>query len=266
MSDAIRRKNLFCAEGREGSTVALLILYLLVYCGQTLWAQGGPPLLTDDPSTPGDGNWEINIAFTAQNRRTEKSYEIPILDINYGLGERIQLKYEVPWVVLDKSEQGTKNGLGRSEFGLKWRFLDQQRKGIDMSIYPQLAFPNSSSTVSRGLVERGLEFVLPCQVEKSFGRISFNPELGYVFKEYDSNEWLYGCAFGYHVSSCLELLAEIYGTTEDDFANDELLFNLGGRLKLSERHTLFIAVGRSFRSSSSREPEFLGYLGMQFNF
>jgi len=25
-------------------------------------AQGGPPMVTDDPDTPGDGHWEINLA------------------------------------------------------------------------------------------------------------------------------------------------------------------------------------------------------------
>jgi hypothetical protein len=28
-------------------------------------AQGGPPMRTDDPGTLGKGNWEINIAATA---------------------------------------------------------------------------------------------------------------------------------------------------------------------------------------------------------
>ncbi len=70
-------------------------------------AQGGPPLITDDPGTPGDGNWEINIAFTAEKRKTVRSYENPILDINYGLGDRIQLKYEVPWLDLDERSEHT---------------------------------------------------------------------------------------------------------------------------------------------------------------
>src|SRR5215831_18405962 len=28
-------------------------------------AQGGPPMVTDDPGTPGDGHWEINIGSIA---------------------------------------------------------------------------------------------------------------------------------------------------------------------------------------------------------
>ena len=32
-------------------------------------AQGSPPLLTDDPGTPGDGHSEISIAFTLEKFR-----------------------------------------------------------------------------------------------------------------------------------------------------------------------------------------------------
>ena len=28
-------------------------------------AQGGPPFLTTDPGTPGNGNWEINVGAAA---------------------------------------------------------------------------------------------------------------------------------------------------------------------------------------------------------
>lgn len=233
---------------------------------RAILAQGGPPLITDDPGTPGDGNWEINIAFTAEKRRTVRSYEIPILDINYGLGDQIQLKYEVPWLVLDERGERTKAGMGKSAVGVKWRFLEQDRHRIDMSIYPQFEFNNSGSAVARGLVDKGVEFVLPFQVEKSFGPISLNPEFGYAFHEYDDNEWIYGLALGFEASSKLELLGEISGITGQDFENDELVFNIGARWELSETNTLLISAGRSFRDSASREPEFLLYTGIQFNF
>jgi len=249
--------------------LVLVVAFLLILpelSTRAVFAQGGPPLITDDPGTPGDRRWEINIAFTAEKRKTEKSYETPILDINYGIGERIQLKYEVPWLVLDERGERTKNGLGNSLIGVKWRFFDQERHRIDMSIYPQFEFNNSDSSADRGLVDSGLEFVLPVQLQRSFGSISLNPEFGYVFRQYNDNEWIYGLALGYEVSSNLELLAEISGTTLQDFQDDELLFNLGARCELSETYSLLIAAGRSFRSAASGEPEFLLYAGIQLNF
>ena len=72
-------------------------------CSFAVFAQGGPPLLTDDPGTPGNRNWEINIASTQFFSPRENEIETPLLDINYGLGDRIQLKYEVP-VLVDRDE------------------------------------------------------------------------------------------------------------------------------------------------------------------
>jgi len=249
--------------------LVLTVLFLLILPGfstRAVLAQGGPPLITDDPGTPGDGKWEINLALTAEKRRRERSYESPLLDINYGLGERIQLKYEVPWLALDERGKHTKNGLGNSLVGVKWRFFDQDEQGIDMSVYPQIEFNNSQSSYNRGLVKKGMGFVLPVQLQKSWGAISLNPEVGYVFHEYNGNEWIYGLAIGYQASSNLEVLMEVSGVTQQDFHDDELVFNLGARLELSDTRALLISAGRSFRGSASGEPQLLLYTGVQFNF
>ena len=79
---------------------------LLLGCTAQVLAQGGPPLLTDDPGTPGNRNWEINIASTHFRSPGEREIEAPLLDINYGLGDRIQLKYEVPY--LFDSDEGAR--------------------------------------------------------------------------------------------------------------------------------------------------------------
>src|SRR5580693_10337693 len=62
-------------------------------------AQAGPPFRTDDPETPGNKHWEINFSWLADRNPQEGSYSIPDFDVNYGLGDRIQLKYELPIAV-----------------------------------------------------------------------------------------------------------------------------------------------------------------------
>ena len=62
-------------------------------------AQAGPPFLTNDPGTPGNANWEINIAGAQTISRSVASYQVPQIDLNYGIGDRVQLTYEVPYVV-----------------------------------------------------------------------------------------------------------------------------------------------------------------------
>ena len=147
-----------------------------------VFTQAGPPLLTDDTGTPGAGHWEINIALTVERSNEKIRFEGPLLDFNYGLEETIQLKYEVPWVAL-KDREKIKGGVGNSLFGVKWRFLDQNRHGMAMSVYPQFEFNNSSSSADRGLVDKGIQFLLPFQIEKKIGKFTVNPELGYLFRK-----------------------------------------------------------------------------------
>src|SRR5580658_3751080 len=62
-------------------------------------AQGGPPFKTDDPETPGNKHWEINFGWLGERSAGEGSYSVPDVDLNYGLGDRIQLKFELPIVI-----------------------------------------------------------------------------------------------------------------------------------------------------------------------
>jgi hypothetical protein len=188
---------------------ATLVLVSVAW-SEPLFPQGGPPLRTDDPGTPGDGNWEVNLAATADKRDSRLLLEAPLVDINYGVGERIQLKFEIPWLFLDEDDGPSKNGLGNSQVGVKWRFLDQAEEWLDVSVYPQVEFNNPSSSARRDLVDDGTAWTLPIELEKSFGPVSVNPEIGYVLLE-DEDEWLYGLALGYSPSSGIELLAELHG-------------------------------------------------------
>jgi len=75
-----------------------IIIFLFLMLISPGLAQAGPPLLTRGPGTPGDGHWENNVAITVEKARTHQRFEAPLMDLNYGLGERIQLKFEMPWV------------------------------------------------------------------------------------------------------------------------------------------------------------------------
>lgn len=76
-----------------------LVALLAIFLPTPAWAQGGPPLLTDDPDTPGPGYWEINLSTFLEKRLHSNTIETPRVDANYGVGQRIQLKFEVPWLL-----------------------------------------------------------------------------------------------------------------------------------------------------------------------
>jgi len=248
----------------------VLLLFLLAVCVAALprrvVAQGGPPLLTDDPETPGNRHWEINVAWTLSQKQNERLFAIPLIDINYGLGQHIQLKAEVPWLVLQERRGGTQSGIGSANFGVKWRFLDKDRHSFAMSTYPQLEIRTSASSVRRGLIEQGGELRLPVEISRELGPVTIDGEVGYQVVQREKDEVLYGLVVAGEVNKRLELLSEIHGTAKRNFTSKELIFNVGGRFKMSKHYTLLFSTGRSLRWATTVQPTLLAYVGCQFDF
>lgn len=239
------------------------VIALLIFVFLPVVAYGGPPMLTGDPGTPGDGKWEINVAAVLEKRRSESRWEAPALDLNYGVGERIQLSYEVPWIVLSPEGENTRSGLGNSNVGVKWRFLDEEKQGISMSTKPEFEFNPPNSSADRGLVDEGTVFRLPVQVEKKLGPVTGGLEFGRAFKQKQEDSWIYGFILGHRFTESLEMLGEIHGTGRPDFRKHETVFNVGGIWDLSKTYSMLFSAGRSFQSSAGDAPTLLLYAGMQ---
>jgi hypothetical protein len=91
-----------------------------------LRAEGGPPYYTNDPGTPGDRQWEINTGFIPLLATDHSTTRMPDLDINFGLGSRIQLTFEVGWLRDQLASNPPKYGLSQDAFGVKWRFYGNE--------------------------------------------------------------------------------------------------------------------------------------------
>src|ERR1044071_8108610 len=109
----------------------LAMMALFAIGAKFAFAQGGPPMITDDPGTPGSGKWENNFAITFEHRPDETGYEVPAIDLNYGVGEHIQLTLQTGPVLLKRSGHGLIGGIGGTEAAVKWRFLDEATSGFD---------------------------------------------------------------------------------------------------------------------------------------
>ena len=105
-----------------------------------------------------------------EHRLNETSFDKPEIDLNYGVGEHIQLTLQNAPVLVKRSGHGLIGGLGSTEAAVKWRFLDEAMSGLDMSMFPRVIFNVVQSSVRRGLAEDGTRFQIPFQMAKSFGR------------------------------------------------------------------------------------------------
>jgi hypothetical protein len=234
----------------------------IVFCSRLALAQGGPPLITDDPGTPGIGKFELNFAVTFQRTGGESVMELPLIDFNYGLGDHTQLKYEVAYLILDEENAGPVGALSNSNFGIKWRFFDEDRHGIAISTYPQIEF-NNPSPLRRDIIEEQTNFLLPFELAKSFGQFEIGGDIGYQFVQHADDQWIYGFALGYVLNKRLELLGEIHASASADFDDHQPLLNVGARYKLDDRFTLLFAAGRGLRDSDESP---IIYAALQWHF
>jgi len=219
-------------------------------------------MITDDPGTPGNGKWENNLAISFEHRSNETSYNLPEIDLNYGVGEHIQLTLQTEPVLLKREDHGPIGGLGGTEAAVKWRFLDEEKSGFDMSMFPRIIFNIQSSSARRGLAEDGTRFQIPFQAAKTFGRWHIDGEFGPLASTVGRSELLYGAVAGYDLAKPTMLMAELHGTSRINFTRDVLTVNFGLRHAFDEHRILIVSLGHEIVSPED-QLALIGYFGVQ---
>jgi hypothetical protein len=238
------------------------LLLLLAYCGVG-HAQGGPPYLTNDPGTPGNGNWEINLASMQTLARGVATYQTPQIDVNFGLGESVQLTYEVPYVLQSSANETVQSGWSNAYPGIKWRFLDQGENGWKMSTFPQFETAASPHARASGIAAPGSRWLLPVEIATKLGSLDVDFEAGYYVAGHGPSERILGFASGRSVTDRLELDAEIYDDRAANAAPRSITVDIGGRYKVRPGVIALFMAGRSINGFGSGQPEFMAYLGVQ---
>jgi hypothetical protein len=222
-------------------------------------------MITDDPGTPGGGHWEINLSWTDQRTPGSTLVMLPLLDANYGVGDRIQLNYQASWNILRDAGEPEQSGMSDSQIAVKWRFYDPGDAGLQVSMYPRIFFldPGSDSD-RRGTAGPDSSFLLPFEILRNFGIVSVNVEFGHMFAgDADDRGWTGGVCVGREVRKGWELDAEVHAETSERLDRGEVVVNLGTRYDLSEHATLLLAVGRDTRNSLGPRVSLLTYVGIQ---
>lgn len=191
------------------------------------------------------------------------SYQVPQFDFNFGVGDRIQLTYEVPYVIQSSSGTSLESGWGNAYPGIKWRFLDQGEDGWQLSTFPQLETAASALAREKEIAVPGPRYLLPMEATKKVGTVSLDLEVGY-YAGHGPKERILGVVAGRPLTERLELDAEIYddrayGTA----APHSTTLDLGGRYKLHRGLLALFMAGRSITGFADGRPEFIGYVGLQ---
>jgi len=219
--------------------------YLLFFCisvvvlfSGSIYAQSSPPLLLNDPGTPGPGNWEINIMSSLEHSTAHDQWHIVLFDINYGVGERIQFTIAAPYVL--NWNNGTKEWVGFDgvEYGVKYRFWDKSGfLNSDLSIYPTIYSPFKT--------EEGSEFILPLEWHRTWSNIGLTAEIDHVWVKGESSRWEGGVGVAI-IFERVQLLGELHTSMRKaSFDLGEPMVNVGLSWKWSDDVSLYFSIGKS---------------------
>ena len=226
-------------------------------------AQAGPPFLANDPGTPGNGNWEINLAAAPTIGRDAASYQLPQIDVNFGLGERLQLTFEQPYVLASPAHASTQEGWGNAYPGLKWRFIDEGEDGWQVSAFPQLETGVSGLAQQRDLGEPGPRYLLPIEAAHKLGPLDVDVEAGWYVPVHGAHERILGLVAGHTFASHLELDVELYDDRAAGAPPRQTTLDIGGRYPLHPGIIALFMAGRSVSGTGNGQPLFMGYFGIQ---
>jgi hypothetical protein len=245
-------------------TRSLALLIFFFAAGILAFAQGGPPYYTNDPGTPGHLNWEVNLGYMPFLYSNQSVSHIPDVDINFGVGDRVQLTYENAWLRVQDPASATKFGLGQSNPGVKWRFYDAGESGLSVSTFPQFFLNNPNDAVRRGITPASQTFLLPCEFSRTFGPVSVNYEIGYQFVRKGSDGWITGLVLGHDFSARFEMDMEFYSEGTFHPSGNQPTMDVGARYKIHRPVILLLMAGRSLEPTRPDQSSFLGYFGLQF--
>jgi hypothetical protein len=220
---------------------------------------GSPPLDVDDTGTPGCRGWEINIV-TSGDLGKAMSFETPLFDINYGIGDNIQLKVEAPFQFtrIDGVNHG---GIGSAEVGIKHRFFEDEARDLSVAIYPQVEFAIPGTAAADEAEGSLLKFpvLMSTKVgETSKGDVMLTANLAYNMSTSSETGQYISAALGVGFPLTRNIALMVEGTTEQALARNmdgvrASMFkaDLGLVGKISPHLMLFGAAGQSYTSSAS---------------
>ena len=249
-------------------SLAVFFFFLLLLSATPAFAQGGPPYYTNDPGTPGPFNWEINLGYMPFFYSGQSVSHTPDVDINFGIGDRIQLTYENAWLRVQNPATAaqfgrTQFGLGQSNPGVKWRFYDAGEDGLSVSVFPQFFLNNPNDAVRRGITPASQSFLLPFEFSKKVGPVDVDFEIGYQAVHKGPDGWITGLVVGHDFTPKLEGDVEFYNQGTFHPSVNQPMIDFGARYKIHSPIIFLLMAGRGLEPARSNQAYFLGYFGIQ---
>ena len=222
---------------------------------------GSPPMVSDDTGTPGAGNIELNLVMSAERERDGETFDAPLVDLNVGIGEKAQLKLEVPYRIehedeLDGERSRTVRGVGAAGLGLKYRFWESN--GSSFGVYPQVAF-----RMPGGLHDQPTTWTLPLLFTHEWEHAALTANLGYEKPRGERGNTFASIAAGTRVTARDAWFVELAGRELGDRDARALLLDVGWRHQVDAKHAWLLAVGGDVAHAGDDRDHYLATIAYQ---
>lgn len=247
-------------------TISVCIVSLLAACALTP-ACAGPPFLTDDPEPVPYHHWEAYLFTTRDQTRSTDSVAGPALEVNNGIAPNTQLHLVVPEAYVSQDGQSAR-GLGDSEVGVKYRFLQETKKTPEAGVFPLVELATGDQ--SRGLGNGRTWGKLPLWIQKTSGAWTSYGGGGYAYNPAPGqrNYFYGGILLQRQLSPRLTLGGELFfqGAQADNPSGGEVvpggraseIWNAGGFYNFTPDFSLLFTAGHSFQGDGNA----VCYLGL----
>ncbi|MCX6237030.1 MAG: hypothetical protein NTY07_05630 [Bacteroidia bacterium] len=235
-----------------------LIGILILLCVQPIYA--GPPFNTDDPQPVDFKHWEYYISSINTFQSRAWSGTSPHFEVNYGLVPNVQIHLLLPINYNYSRHQGADFGYTNTEFGLKYRFIQETKNTPQIGTFPIVEIPTiRNSEFSNGKAQ----IYIPVWAQKSWGKLTTYGGIGYwINPGTDNKNWIFsGWEIQYDISSIVTLGGELYYHSADTLDHKSVTaFNFGGMINASQKTHFIFSLGHSLKNESF----FTSYVGLQW--
>ena len=225
--------------------------------------RAGPPFLTDDPEPVAYRHGEFYLFTTLDRAGGGTQLQSPAFEANYGFASNFQAHAVFPFAAAIPRNGPHSYGIGDTELGVKYRFLQESDDFPMAGIFPMLEIPTGDA--DRGLGNGRAWAKLPLWLQKSWGPedrqwttyggggFACNTAPGQ--RNYPFAGWLLQKELG----ETLTLGAELFLQGRDaDNGHASAIANAGGSCRLAENLDLLFSAGHSVAG----ERHWIGYAGL----
>ncbi len=211
----------------------------------------GPPMKSSDPFVPALHEFEVNIATEGEHKELTL-HRIPIIDINYGIVQNVQVTFETAYV---NSE--VENDFDSFEIALKWHFYESELFSI--ALYPKYKSYPVESIFNEG---ETYELSLPMNFRLN-DSLDLVTDINYVYLKDSEEHFEFGTYIKYKddkFSYFVEVFMEEAEHQKDFFT----MGIVGFMYQFHENVAFMISYGKEITKGNPRAT--VGYSGFQFVF